>query len=57
MASLKKKLVYRTAFDTKEEARIEIVDWIHRYNRKRRHSRIGDISPIQFEQSLTLEAA
>ena len=56
-ASLKKELVYRTVFDTREEARIEIFDWIQWYNRKRRHSSIGDISPIEYEESAMLKAA
>ncbi|WP_082058794.1 IS3 family transposase [Acidithrix ferrooxidans] len=40
-----------------KEARLEIFDWIQWYNRKRRHSSIGDISPIEIEQYLMLEAA
>ncbi|MGC9156533.1 MAG: IS3 family transposase [Ferrimicrobium sp.] len=55
-ASLKKELVYRTDFDTREEARTEIFDWIQWYNRKR-HSSIDYLSPIQFEQAATLQAA
>ncbi len=54
---LKKELVHRTVFDTREEARIEIFDWIQWYNRRRRHSSLGDISPIEFENSLMAEAA
>ena len=56
-ASLKKELVYQTVFDTREQARIEIFDWIQWYNRRRRHSSLGDISPIEFENSLMAEAA
>ena len=56
-ASLKKELVYRTVFSTREEARSEIFDWIHWYNRSRRHSSIGDISPIRFEESAMLKVA
>ncbi|KJF16072.1 integrase core domain-containing protein [Acidithrix ferrooxidans] len=56
-ASLKKELVYQTVFDTREEARIEIFDWIQWYNRRRRHSSIGDISPIDFEKSAMVKAA
>ncbi|CAG4899923.1 unnamed protein product, partial [Acidithrix sp. C25] len=55
--SLKKELVYQTVFGTREEARIEIFDWIQWYNRKRRHSSIGDISPIDFEKSAMVKAA
>ncbi|WP_082058684.1 IS3 family transposase [Acidithrix ferrooxidans] len=42
---------------TREEARTEIFDWIQWYNRKRRHLRIGDISPTEFERSAMLKAA
>jgi putative transposase len=56
-ASLKKELVYRTNFNTQEEARTAIFDWIHWYNKTRRHSSIGYVSPIQFEQGATLQAA
>ena len=56
-ASLKKELVYRTDFNTREEARTAIFDWIQWYNRKRRHSSIDYLSPIQFEQAATLQAA
>ena len=56
-ASLKKELVYRTVFNTREEARSEIFDWIQWYNRNRTHSSIGDISPIRFEESAMLKVA
>ncbi|MEX6430625.1 IS3 family transposase [Ferrimicrobium acidiphilum] len=34
-----------------------IFDWIQWYNLKRRHSSIDYLSPIQFEQAATLQAA
>jgi putative transposase len=50
-ASLKRELVYRTAFATRQEARAAIFEWIAVwYNRKRRHSAIGYVSPEAFEQ-------
>ena len=50
-ASLKRELVYRTSFATREEARAALFEWIAVwYNRKRRHSTIGYVSPEQFEQ-------
>ena len=50
-AGLKKEMVYRTRFETREQARSAIFHWIEVwYNRKRRHSAIGFISPEEFEQ-------
>lgn len=50
-ASLKKELVYRMNFRTKEEARSQIYKYIEIfYNRKRRHSRLGYLSPLNFEK-------
>jgi putative transposase len=50
-AGLKKEMVYRTRFETREQARSAIFEWIEVwYNRKRRHSAIGYISPEAFER-------
>ena len=50
-ASLKKELVYRDRFKTKEEARRKIFEYIEIfYNRQRRHSSLGYLSPMQFEK-------
>lgn len=50
-ASLKKELVYRVNFRTKEEARSQIYKYIEIfYNRKRRHSRLRYLSPLNFEK-------
>ena len=62
-ASLKRELVHRCAFATREEARNAVFEWIAVwYNRKRRHSTLGYLSPEQFEQQhqhpeLILQAA
>ena len=50
-ATLKKEMVYRTRFETREQARGAIFRWIEVwYNRKRRHSTLGYISPEAFER-------
>ncbi len=54
-ATLKKELIHRRSWPTKNELRTEVFDYIETfYNRQRRHSTLGQLSPVQFEQkSLT----
>lgn len=50
-ASLKRELIHRHRFATREEARLTVFEWIAVwYNRQRRHSTLGYLSPEQFEQ-------
>jgi transposase InsO family protein len=45
-ATLKKELVYRRAWPTKRELEIEIFEYIEGfYNRRRRHTALGMLSP------------
>jgi putative transposase len=49
-ATLKTELVYRRHYRTRAEARASIFQWIECwYNRRRRHSSLGYLSPEQFE--------
>jgi len=48
-ATLKRELVHRCRFATRAEARRAIIVWINHYNALRRHSSIGNISPIEWE--------
>jgi len=50
-ATLKRELVDRRRFATRAEARSAIFEFIEVfYNRRRRHSTIGMVSPVQFER-------
>lgn len=49
-ASLKKECVYRQRYATREQARASVFEWIEVfYNRQRRHSTLGYLSPDAFE--------
>jgi len=51
-ASLEKELLRGRSFKTRQEARSAIFDWIEAwYNPARRHSRLGYLSPDQYEQA------
>ena len=50
-ATLKKELIHRRRFKTREQAKIAIISYIETwYNPKRIHSSLGDMSPIEFER-------
>ena len=49
-ATLKTEFYYRRVWPTQARARLEVGAWIEdRYNRRRRHSALRQISPVQFE--------
>jgi transposase InsO family protein len=53
--TLKQELVHRHSFATREGARQEIFNYIEVwYNRKRRHSSLGYLSPAEFEERARL---
>jgi putative transposase len=50
-ATLKKELVHRRSWPTKDELRTEVFDYIEVfYNRERRHSSLGQRSPAEYER-------
>ena len=50
-SSLKTERTSRTHYVTRDQARADVFDYIERfYNRRRRHSTLGYLSPEQFEQ-------
>ena len=51
-ATLKKELINRRAWPSKAELRTETFDYIETfYNRQRRHSTLGQLSPVDYENS------
>ena len=56
-STLKSEFYHRSTWPTKIAARLAVGDWIERiYNRRRRHSKIGMISPVDFEYRHTQTA-
>ncbi len=56
-STLKHEFYYRHTFTRKPELVAAVDKWIHWYNTTRRHSAIGGISPIRYEQSITTVTA
>ncbi len=53
-SSLKTERTARKTY-TREEAKADVLDYIERfYNAKRRHSTIGYLSPVAFEEQMRL---
>lgn len=56
-STLKTEFYQRYTFDTRREAILAVSNWIENtYNRSRRHSSLGMISPITFERQLATTA-
>jgi putative transposase len=50
ISSLKTERTARKTYRTRDEAKADVFDYIERfYNRKRRHSTLGYLSPMEFE--------
>ena len=57
-ATLKTEFYYRRVWPTKKAARVAVGAWIEdRYNRRRRHSSIGQITPVDFELQYSQQIA
>ncbi|WP_323513080.1 IS3 family transposase [Subtercola sp. RTI3] len=49
-ATLKTEFYYRRMWPTRARATRDVGAWIEdRYNRRRRHSQIGNVTPVDFE--------
>ncbi len=54
-SSLKTERTARKTYRTRQDARADVFDYIERfYNITRRHSKLGYMSPVQFEQQVAL---
>jgi putative transposase len=52
-STFKHEYYYRHTFATKAELAAAVDNWIIWFNDRRRHSSIGMLNPVRFEQSLT----
>jgi putative transposase len=51
-ATLKKERVNRKTYATRDAARADVFDYIEMfYNPRRRHSTLGQVSPVEFERT------
>ncbi len=57
LSTFKHEFYYRHTFAGKSELVAAVDKWMHWYNTARRHSAVGGISPVRYEQSLTTVVA
>ncbi len=51
-STLKTERIHKTRYRARDEARADIFDYIEQfYNPGRRHSTLGQISPVQYENN------
>ena len=52
-SSMKTERIARKVYRTRDDVKADVFDYIERfYNATRRHSTLGYVSPIQFEEAL-----
>jgi putative transposase len=57
-ATLKKELIHQRHYASREEARLEVFEFIEvYYNRQRRHSTLGYLSPSEFEDKSSSQSS
>jgi transposase InsO family protein len=49
--SLKVARIHGRRFETRRQAMDEVIDWLSFYNHRRLHSKLGYVSPMQFERA------
>ena len=56
--TLKTEMIYHEDFETREQARRAIFEWVEAfYNRQRLHSTLGYKSPVDFERMVREKVA
>jgi putative transposase len=55
--SLKVERLHGQRFATRQQAKEEVLDWLHWYNRKRLHSTLHYVSPMEYEREWKQRAA